>query len=122
MLVARRVAEPPPAAAADQKFAVLRRAARVWVVAAIHGDATRLSALHQRLGERFAAGDRLVYTGNYFGHGAAINLDDPSRPGEGKMPAWPKVLSLAGIGVALSLLGGRWLATRSGHRRPPGTG
>jgi hypothetical protein len=53
---------------------------------------------------------------------AAVQLEDPTRPGEGKMPAWPKVLSLAGLGVALSLLGGRWLATRPGHRRPPGTG
>jgi serine/threonine protein phosphatase 1 len=72
MLVARRVAEPPPAAAPNQKFAVLRRAARVWVVAAIHGDAARLSALHELLAERFAVGDRLVYSGNYFGHGTDI--------------------------------------------------
>jgi serine/threonine protein phosphatase 1 len=72
MLVARRVAESPPSVAPDQKFAVLRRAARVWVVAAIHGDAARLSALHQLLAGRFAPGDRLVYSGNYFGHGAAI--------------------------------------------------
>src|SRR5438034_11516581 len=51
---------------------------------------------------------------------AALDLDDPSRPGEGKMPAWPKVLSVVGLAIALSMLAGRWLATRPPHRKPGG--
>ncbi len=54
------------------KFAVLRRCRRVWAVAAIHGEAERIVALHEVLAERFAHGDRLVYLGNYLGRGPAI--------------------------------------------------
>ncbi|MBT3628376.1 MAG: hypothetical protein HN527_09775 [Rhodospirillaceae bacterium] len=54
------------------KFAVLRGARRVWAVGAIHGEAARLTALHEQLGERFLAGDRLGYLGNYIGHGRAV--------------------------------------------------
>jgi serine/threonine protein phosphatase 1 len=50
----------------------LRRASRIWAVAAIHGDAARLAALHHELGARFEPGDRLVYLGNYLGHGPRI--------------------------------------------------
>lgn len=56
----------------QEKFAILRRSRRVWAVAAIHGEAARLAALHQALDERFAPGDRLVYLGNYLGYGAAV--------------------------------------------------
>lgn len=56
----------------DARFAVLRRAARVWAVAAIHGDAEKLAALHAALGERYEPGDRFVYLGNYYGHGNAV--------------------------------------------------
>src|SRR3546814_19707866 len=55
-----------------EKFAVLRRCRRVWAVAAIHGEVERLDSLHIALGERFAVGDRLVYLGNYLGHGPAV--------------------------------------------------
>lgn len=55
-----------------EKFAVLRRCRRVWTVAAIHGEVERLDSLHAALGERFAAGDRLVYLGNYLGRGPAV--------------------------------------------------
>jgi hypothetical protein len=54
------------------KFAVLRRAARVWAVAAIHGEARRLAVLHQGLWQRFKPGDRLVYLGNYLGAGPDV--------------------------------------------------
>lgn len=54
------------------KFAVLRRCRRIWAVAAIHGEADRLIALHDALGPRFQPGDRLVYLGNYLGRGPAI--------------------------------------------------
>lgn len=54
------------------KFAVLRRCRRVWAVAAIHGEAERLAALHAVLERRFAPGDRLVYLGNYLGRGPLV--------------------------------------------------
>ena len=77
MFAARRVATTPtrPAprpVALTQKFAVLRRASRVWVVSAIHGDAERLAGLHDALWPRFEVGDRLAYLGNYLGHGRGI--------------------------------------------------
>lgn len=53
-------------------FAVLERPARVWAVAAIHGEAARLRTLHQALWQRFERGDRLVYLGNYLGRGPEI--------------------------------------------------
>ncbi len=52
----------------------LVRARRVWAVGAIHGDAHRVVALHSRLAPRLAAGDRLVYLGNYLGYGPAPAL------------------------------------------------
>lgn len=54
------------------KFAKLRRARRVWAVAAVHGDSDRLVRVHAQLGDRFEAGDRLVYLGNYVGQGNQI--------------------------------------------------
>lgn len=57
---------------ASEKFAALRRAGRVWAIAAIHGEARRLAAVHAALEGRFGPGDRLVYLGNYLGHGAQI--------------------------------------------------
>jgi serine/threonine protein phosphatase 1 len=54
------------------KFAKIRRAARVWAVAAIHGEAGRLTALHDALAERFEERDRLVYLGNYLGRSRDI--------------------------------------------------
>jgi serine/threonine protein phosphatase 1 len=61
-----------PAALDRSRFGVLRVGRRVWAVAAIHGEAERLLALHAALAGRFAAGDRLVYLGNYLGRGAGI--------------------------------------------------
>ena len=57
---------PPP----DERFAVITRARRVWAIGAIHADATRLTALHAALLDKFEPGDRLVYLGNYMGVGA----------------------------------------------------
>lgn len=88
MFAARRVAESPspprPAVAPvarEAKFAVLRRSRRIWVVGAIHGEANRLADLHDALWPRFEHGDRLVYLGNYLGHGRAIaaTLDELVR-------------------------------------------
>jgi serine/threonine protein phosphatase 1 len=59
--------------AESQKFAILKRARRIWAVGAIHGEAARLRALHDRLAERFQApGDRIVYLGNYLGRGPDV--------------------------------------------------
>jgi hypothetical protein len=52
-------------------YARLVRARRVWAVAAIHGEVSRVVALHARLASRLEAGDRLVYLGNYLGVGGA---------------------------------------------------
>ncbi len=57
---------------ANGKFARLREAPRIWAVGAIHGEAERLSRLHDRIAERFGEGDRIVYLGNYLGRGAAV--------------------------------------------------
>jgi hypothetical protein len=51
------------------RFAELRGARRVWAIGSIHGDARRLARVHDLIGPRFLAGDRLVYLGNYLGHG-----------------------------------------------------
>ncbi len=88
MFAARRVAEspsPPRIApvpvSRETKFAVLRRARRVWVVGAIHGEAHKLADLHDSLWPRFAPGDRLAYLGNYLGRGrtVAATLDELVR-------------------------------------------
>ncbi|MCW8863053.1 MAG: hypothetical protein OQJ76_06770 [Rhodospirillales bacterium] len=58
--------------AENERFAVLRGGRRTWAVAAIHGEAARLSALHAELGERFRPGDNIVYLGNFLGRGDAV--------------------------------------------------
>jgi serine/threonine protein phosphatase 1 len=50
----------------------LRAARRVWAIAAIYGEARRLTQLHDSISEQFREGDRVVYLGNYLGHGAAV--------------------------------------------------
>ena len=59
-------------AASREKFARLRDARRVWAIGAIHGEARRLARVHDLIGERFQRGDRLVYLGNYLGHGGDV--------------------------------------------------
>lgn len=54
----------------SEPFGRLRRARRVWAIAALRGEAQRLAALHEILARRFHAGDRLVYLGDYLGFGA----------------------------------------------------
>jgi len=58
--------------ASREKFARLRDARRVWAISAIHGEARRLARVHDLIGERFQRGDRLVYLGNYLGHGGDV--------------------------------------------------
>lgn len=57
---------------ASDIFARLVRPQRIWAVAAIHGEWRRLAQLHAALAQRLAKGDRLVYLGDYLGHGAEI--------------------------------------------------
>lgn len=49
-----------------EKFINLGAPRRIWTIAAINGQRDRLRAIHARVAEGFSAGDRLVYTGNYF--------------------------------------------------------
>jgi serine/threonine protein phosphatase 1 len=56
----------------SQKYASLTDVRRVWAVGSIHGDADRLKAVHAKISGRFVPGDRIVYLGNYIGHGTQI--------------------------------------------------
>ncbi len=58
--------------AQSQIFAHLDGAQRIWAVAAIHGNADRLKALHEQLLPQLTIGDRLVYLGNYLGIGDSV--------------------------------------------------
>ncbi len=57
---------------ATSTIAQIRGNERIWAVGAVHGEAGRLTALHQALELRLEAGDTLVYLGNYLGHGPAV--------------------------------------------------
>lgn len=59
--------------ATRERFAHLRDARRVWAVGSVHGEARRLARVHDLIGERFLLGDRLVYLGNYLGHGEDVS-------------------------------------------------
>lgn len=50
----------------------MRGARRVWAVGSVHGEARRLTRVHDQIGARFAAGDRVVYLGNYLGFGEDV--------------------------------------------------
>src|SRR5204863_7552361 len=56
----------------EGKLARLRGARRIWAVGSVHGEAERLSRLHDQIAARFVDGDRLIYLGNYLGHGSAV--------------------------------------------------
>lgn len=57
---------------AKDNLARLGRAGRIWAIAAVHGEAERLRRLHDRIAQRFDDSDRIVYLGNYLGHGSAV--------------------------------------------------
>jgi serine/threonine protein phosphatase 1 len=50
----------------------LRGARRLWAIAAIRGEAKRLAQLHDAISKRFQEGDRIIYLGDYVGHGGAV--------------------------------------------------
>jgi len=56
----------------ESVFGIFRHARRIWAVPAIHGEAQRLTALHAAMAERLEPGDRLVYLGNFLGHGPDV--------------------------------------------------
>ncbi len=51
---------------------MLRRARRVWAISPVHGDMTRLRALHAFVEPLFEPGDRIVYLGGYLGRGPEV--------------------------------------------------
>ncbi|MEQ5776534.1 MULTISPECIES: hypothetical protein [unclassified Thalassospira] len=55
-------------------LASLKPADRIWVVGAVNGDFAALQAVHAKLARKIRAGDRLVYTGNYWGDGPGENV------------------------------------------------
>jgi serine/threonine protein phosphatase 1 len=63
---------PERGAGPDRRFARLRGAKRVWAISGVHGMGRRLTRLHDAISERFKEGDRLVYLGNYVGHGEEV--------------------------------------------------
>lgn len=59
----------PHASIDRSRFTNMGKPARVWSISAIHGDAGRLVHLHDLIFPHITSGDRLVYHGNYLGHG-----------------------------------------------------
>ena len=55
-----------------ERFATLKGKRRTWAVAAVHGEAERLRALHRELHGRFRAAESLVYLGNFLGRGSGV--------------------------------------------------
>ena len=53
-------------------FATLRRPRRIWAIGAVHGEIEPLRAIHETVLSLAAAGDRLVYLGNFLGRGAHV--------------------------------------------------
>lgn len=56
---------------ADSRFTDIGQPNRIWTISAIHGDIDRLVDLHDTIFPHIKAGDRVLYTGNYIGYGAA---------------------------------------------------
>ncbi len=62
----------------NNAFIDIGRPRRVWSVSAIHGEVSRLVAVHDYLMDALAPGDRIIYHGNYSGYGAqsASTIDE----------------------------------------------
>lgn len=61
--------QPVLGTSVDFRFSSLKAAKRVWAIPSIHGEAAKLRDLHDVLLQRLQPGDRIVYLGNYVGHG-----------------------------------------------------
>lgn len=68
----RQSAAGLPAAVDSSAVVALPGGRRAWAVAAIHGEAGRLEALHDQLAARLQPDDHLIYLGNILGRGAAV--------------------------------------------------
>ena len=55
-----------------QRFQDLGRPRRIWAIAAVHGEAGRLAAIHREVWDAIRPGDRLIYLGNLLGRGSQI--------------------------------------------------
>lgn len=55
--------------ASDPRFALMGTPRRIWAISAIHAETRRLMTLHDLLYPMIRPGDRIVYLGNYTGHG-----------------------------------------------------
>jgi serine/threonine protein phosphatase 1 len=53
----------------QRRIASLERAARIWAIPAVHGEAERLARVHDQIWPDLAPGDRVVYLGNLIGGG-----------------------------------------------------
>jgi serine/threonine protein phosphatase 1 len=53
----------------NSKFSKLGSPHRVWAVGSVHGDINKLTSLHDNILKNIKLGDRIVYLGNYTGHG-----------------------------------------------------
>lgn len=56
----------------SERFGCFSQTKRVWAVSCIHGESLKLKQIHRLLVGRWQHGDRLVYLGNYLGHGSDI--------------------------------------------------
>jgi len=54
------------------KGAIIESSGRLWTIGAIHGDVDHLCAMHDALAGRIELDDRLVYLGDFLGHGSEI--------------------------------------------------
>jgi serine/threonine protein phosphatase 1 len=61
---------------AEANLAQLGRPRRIWAVAPCLGAVERLTRVHVAIADRFAAGDRLIYFGDYLGDFASTTIID----------------------------------------------
>lgn len=52
------------------RFVNMKSPKRIWAVPAIHADVQALIAIHDQILEHIQPGDRILYHGNYTGHGS----------------------------------------------------
>lgn len=55
------------------RFGILENPGRIWLISSIHGEHSRLVAIHDAVSQKYQASDRLVYLGNYLGIGGEIS-------------------------------------------------
>ena len=53
----------------DHKFISMGSPNKIWSISAVHGNADKLTALHNNILNKIQPGDRIVYLGNYTGYG-----------------------------------------------------